>query len=49
MNVATENENEIPKVQKVKLFNIKNGAKSSNLENSIIYVGKNDGTEQKCA
>lgn len=28
---------------------MKNGAKSSNLENSIIYVGKDGGSEIKCA
>jgi hypothetical protein len=35
-------------VQKVTLFNIKNGAKPSNLENSNIYVGDANG-EKLCA
>lgn len=36
-------------IRKVKLFNIKNGAKSSNLENAKIYVGDDSGNEIMCA
>jgi hypothetical protein len=38
-------------VKSVKMFNINNGAISSNLNNSIIYVGdsSNPGSERSCA
>ena len=39
MNVNSEHEGEIPKVQKIKIFNIRNGAKSSNLEDAKIFIG----------
>lgn len=45
MNVNTEHEGNgtvngtVPKVQKIKIFNIRNGAKSSNLEDAKIFIG----------